>query len=154
MIKVSQIHAALRWHLWDPYQESETRLLNLGLPLIFNNICRISDGRSGICSDGFWLSMLISMLVIKLLMGYLGFKLGTSVIETLSDKIGKISSAANIVGVTVIAALATSFVKANIAIKYSHNVESGEKQVIAIQDILDKITPKMLPVILTILVFI
>ena len=91
MIKVSQIHA-LRWHLWD-YQESETRLLNLGLPLIFNNICRISDGRSGICSDGFWLSMLISMLVIKLLMGYLGFKLGTSVIETLSDKIGKISSA-------------------------------------------------------------
>ena len=93
------------------------------------------------------------MLVIKLLMGYLGFKLGTSVIETLSDKIGKISSAANIVGVTVIAALAT-FVKANIAIKYSHNVESGEKQVIAIQDILDKITPKMLPVILTILVFI
>ena len=52
--------------------------------------------------------MLISMLVIKLLMGYLGFKLGTSVIETLSDKIGKISSAANIVGVTVIAALATS----------------------------------------------
>ena len=101
----------------------------------------------------FWLSMLISMLVIKLLMGYLGFKLGTSVIETLSDKIGKISSAANIGGVAVIAALNTSFVKANIAIKYSHNVESGEKQVIAIQDILDKITPKMLPVILTILVF-
>ena len=94
------------------------------------------------------------MLVIKLLMGYLGFKLGTSVIETLSDKIGKISSAANIGGVAVIAALNTSFVKANIAIKYSHNVESGEKQVIAIQDILDKITPKMLPVILTILVFI
>ncbi|MCS5457677.1 PTS system mannose/fructose/sorbose family transporter subunit IID [Enterococcus faecalis] len=74
-------------------------------------------------------------------------------IETLSDKIGKISSAANIGGVAVIAALNTSFVKANIAIKYSHNVESGEKQVIAIQDILDKITPKMLPVILTILVF-
>ena len=67
------------------------------------------------------------MLVIKLLMGYLGFKLGTSVIETLSDKIGKISSAANIVGVTVIAAF-TSFVKANIAIKYSHNVESGENK--------------------------
>ncbi len=107
----------------------------------------------GFAPMGFWLSMLISMLVIKLLMGYLGFKLGTSVIETLSDKIGKIFSAANIVGVTVIAALATSFVKANIAIKYSHNVESGEKQVIAIQDILDKITPKMLPVILTILVF-
>lgn len=107
----------------------------------------------GFAPMSFWLSMLISMLVIKLLMGYLGFKLGTSVIETLSDKIGKIFSAANIVGVTVIAALATSFVKANIAIKYSHNVESGEKQVIAIQDILDKITPKMLPVILTILVF-
>ena len=119
---------SIKMALMGPYQESETRLLNLGLPLIFNNICRISDGRSGICSDGFWLSMLISMLVIKLLMGYLGFKLGTSVIETLSDKIGKISSAANIGGVAVIAALNTSFVKANIAIKYSHNVESGENK--------------------------
>ena len=48
-------------------------------------------------------------------------------IETLSDKIGKISSAANIGGVAVIAALNT-FVKANIAIKYSHNVESGENK--------------------------
>ncbi len=97
MIKVSQIHAALRWHLWDPYQESETRLLNLGLPPYFSTIfAGLAMDGLGFAPMGFWLSMLISMLVIKLLMGYLGFKLGTSVIETLSDKIGKISSAKQI----------------------------------------------------------
>lgn len=107
----------------------------------------------GFAPMGFWFSMVVTMLAIKILMGYLGFKLGTSVIETLSDRIGKISAAANIVGVTVISGLATSFVKANIAIQYASKVESGEKQVIAIQDILDKIMPNMLAVLLTILVF-
>ena len=107
----------------------------------------------GFAPMGFWFSMIASMLAIKLLMGYLGFKLGTSVIETLSDRIGKISAAANIVGVTVISGLATSFVKANIAIKYATKVDSGESQVVAIQDILDKIMPKLLPVLITVVVF-
>ncbi|MGH2123240.1 PTS system mannose/fructose/sorbose family transporter subunit IID, partial [Enterococcus faecalis] len=63
---------------------------------IFTGLAMDGLGFAPMC---FWLSMLLSMLVIKLLMGYLGFKLATSVIETLSDKIGKISSAANIVRV-------------------------------------------------------
>ena len=29
------MYAGNKWHLWDPYQESETRLLNLGLPPYF-----------------------------------------------------------------------------------------------------------------------
>lgn len=107
----------------------------------------------GFAPMGFWLSMIISMLGIKLMMGYLGYKLGTSVIETLSDKISKISLAASIVGVTVISGLATSFVKANLALQYSTVLASGEEQVVAIQTILDKIMPKLLPVVLTVLVF-
>lgn len=107
----------------------------------------------GFAPMGFWFSMIASLLAIKILMGYLGFKLGTSVIEALTDKISKISAAANIVGVTVISGLATTFVKAKIAIEYSSTLESGEEQIISIQNILDKIMPKMLPVLITILVF-
>ena len=145
---------SIKMALMGPLSGIGDSIAQFGIAPLFSTIfAGLAMDGLGFAPMGFWLSMLLSMLVIKLLMGYLGFKLGTSVIETLSDKIGKISSAANIGGVAVIAALNTSFVKANIAIKYSHNVESGEKQVIAIQDILDKITPKMLPVILTILVF-
>ncbi|MGX7419968.1 PTS system mannose/fructose/sorbose family transporter subunit IID [Carnobacterium gallinarum] len=122
-------------------------------PLLSTIFAGLALDGLGFAPMGFWLSMVISMLIIKIMMGYLGFKLGTSVIETLSDKISKISAAANIVGVTVISGLATTFVKANIAISYSSKVESGEEQVVALQDILDKIMPKLLPVILTIVVF-
>ena len=102
----------------------------------------------------FWITMIISMLTIKLLMGYLGYKLGTSVIDTLSEKIGQVSHAAGIVGVTVISALSVSFVKAKIGIQYATTLASGEEQVVSIQTILDKILPNMLPAVITIIVFI
>lgn len=87
------------------------------------------------------------------LMGHLGYKLGTNVIATLSEKIGQISNAANIVGVTVISALAVTFVKAKIGIQYATTLASGEEQIVSIQTILDKILPNMLPAVITIAVF-
>ena len=81
-------------------------------------------------------------------MGHLGYKLGTSVIAHLSEKIGQISNAANIVGVTVISALAVTFVKAKIGIQYATTLASGEEQIVSIQTILDKILPNMLPALL------
>ena len=102
---------------------------------------------------GYWLAMLLSMFAIKVFMGYLGYQLGTNAIKSLSDKISKISEAANIVGVTVISALAASFVKAKIAIQYATTVSSGEEQIVSIQKILDKMMPRLLPVLITILVY-
>ena len=93
------------------------------------------------------------MFVIKMFSGYLGFKLGTSIIDTLSEQISKISAAANIVGVTVIAGLSTTFVKANIPIQYTSIMADDTEQIISLQEILDKILPKLLPVVLTIIVF-
>ncbi|MDV4150450.1 PTS system mannose/fructose/sorbose family transporter subunit IID [Clostridium sp. AL.422] len=102
---------------------------------------------------GFWITMILSLLAIKLVMGHLGYKLGTSIIDTLSEKIGQISHAANIIGVTVISALAVTFVKAKIGIQYTTIIASGEEQIVSIQTILDKILPNMLPAIITIVVF-
>ena len=102
---------------------------------------------------GYWFAMLLSMLAIKVFMGDLGYRLGTNAIKTLSSQISKISEAANIVGVTVISALAASFVKAKIAIQYATTVSSGEEQVVSIQKILDKMMPRLLPVLITVLVY-
>lgn len=105
---------------------------------------------------GYWIVMLLAMLAIKIIMGYLGYKLGTAAIKTLSSKIGEISEAANIVGVTVISALATKFVKANLAIKYTTMVtleNQTTEKIISIQEVLDKIMPNLLPVTITIIVF-
>lgn len=105
---------------------------------------------------GYLFAMVGTMLIIKMIMGYLGYKLGTAAIKTLSSKIGEISEAANIVGVTVISALATKFVKAKLAIDYVTIVtldgQTAEK-VISIQEVLDKIMPNLLPVATTVVVF-
>jgi len=101
---------------------------------------------------GFWLAMLAFTVVTKLLSGDLGYRLGTSVIETLSKQISKISSAASIVGVTVITGLATSFVSVNLGVEYTTTLQSGEEQVVALQEIFDQIMPSMLPMLVTIFV--
>lgn len=105
---------------------------------------------------GYLFAMVGTMLVIKMIMGYLGYKLGTAAIKTLSSKIGEISEAANIVGVTVISALATKFVKARLAIDYVTTVTLDGKtaeKIISIQEVLDKIMPNLLPVATTVVVF-
>ena len=105
---------------------------------------------------GYWIAMLLAMLAIKIGMGYLGYKLGTAAIKTLSSKIGEISEAANIIGVTVISALATKFVKASLAIKYTTMVtidNQTTEKIITIQEVLDKIMPNLLPVAVTVMVF-
>lgn len=145
---------SIKMALMGPLSGIGDSLAQFGIAPLFSTIfAGLALDGLGFAPMGFWVSMLVSMLSIKLFMGYLGFKLGTSIIDTLSTKISKISAAANIVGVTVIAGLATNFVKANIPIQYVSQMEDGTEQIIALQEILDKIMPKLLPVAITILVY-
>lgn len=145
---------SIKMALMGPLAGIGDSIAQFGLAPLFSTIF------AGLAMDGlsfapmaFWIAMIVSMLVIKLSMGYLGYKLGTSIIDTLSEKIGHVSHAANIVGVTVISALAVSFVKAKIGIEYVTTLASGEEQIVSIQTILDKILPNMLPAVITIIVF-
>lgn len=101
----------------------------------------------------FFLAMNGILLTIKLLTGLYGYKLGTSIIETLSDKMSQISAVASMIGVTVISGLAVSFVKINIPIKYVATMPDGAENIVSIQTMLDKIAPALLPAIFTIIVF-
>ncbi|GAA0069070.1 PTS system mannose/fructose/sorbose family transporter subunit IID [Clostridium sardiniense] len=101
----------------------------------------------------FFLAMNGILLTIKLLTGLWGYKLGTSVIETLSEKMGEVSKIASMIGVTVISGLAVSFVKLQIPIKYTAAMPDGKEKVVAIQEMVDKIAPALLPALFTILVF-
>ena len=89
---------------------------------------------------------------VRCLMGYLGWKVGTSIIDTLSDKMQALTDIASMIGLTVIAGLSVSFVKVNLALQYSTTVK-GKEQVVAVQTILDKIMPYMLPMLLTYFVY-
>ena len=101
----------------------------------------------------FWLGMNITLLIIKLLTGNLGFKLGTSVVSTLSEKMAQISNVASMIGVAVISGLAVNFVKINCALQYVSTMPTGEQSVVSIQSMMDAIAPKLLPVLYTALMF-
>ncbi|HAJ69980.1 MAG: PTS system mannose/fructose/sorbose family transporter subunit IID [Staphylococcus equorum] len=94
------------------------------------------------------------LISIRLAMGKYGLTLGTTIIDTLSDKITQISEAANIVGVTVISGLAATFVKMNVNISFAAGevTEEGQSQV-DIQSLLDTVAPALLPILYTLLMY-
>ena len=81
-------------------------------------------------------------------MGMAGYKTGVSVVDEFSGAMEKITDAASIVGVTVISALVTQFVKIYIPITYTKEI-GEETQIVAVQNMLDGIAPKLLPVLWT-----
>lgn len=103
----------------------------------------------------FLLAMNAVLLSIKLFMGSYGRKLGTSMIDKLSEKMGVISDAASMIGVTVIAGLAATFVKMNVAISFAAGevAEGATQSTVNIQAMLDKVAPALLPVLYTILMY-
>lgn len=103
----------------------------------------------------FLLAENITLVIIKLVMGSYGRKLGTSMIDKLSEKMGVISEAAGMVGVTVIAGLAATFVKMKVGITFAAGevAEGAKVSSVDIQAMLDKVAPALLPVLYTILMY-
>ncbi|MDU7497004.1 PTS system mannose/fructose/sorbose family transporter subunit IID [Sneathia sanguinegens] len=100
----------------------------------------------------FLLGLNIILLVIKLVSGNYGYKLGTNIIETVSEKMNKFTYAASIVGVTVISALATKMVKLSLPFTYTQMIE-GKEQIVQVQKMIDGIAPALLPICYTALIY-
>ena len=66
----------------------------------------------------FFLGMNLVLLALKIATGMWGYKVGTSIIESLSTRMEQISSVASMIGVTVISGLAVNFVKITTPIQY------------------------------------
>ena len=103
----------------------------------------------------FLLAENVTLLAIKLIVGGYGRKLGTDMIDKLSSQMGTISEAASMIGVTVIAGLAATFVKMNVKVSVAAGqVQQGVKQsTVNIQAMLDKVAPALLPVLYTLLMY-
>ncbi|MFD3445940.1 PTS system mannose/fructose/sorbose family transporter subunit IID [Microbacteriaceae bacterium 4G12] len=146
---------SIKYALMGPLAGIGDSLAQFGLAPLFATI------GAGLAMQGlvvgpilFLMAMILSMLTIKVTMGFLGFKLGTNVIDKISEKMAAFSHAANIIGITVISGLAVQFVKVNLAIEYKTKVSGGHQQVVSLQAVLDKIMPSLLPVVVTAIVYV
>lgn len=104
---------------------------------------------------GFWLAINCTLLAIKFVMCNLGHKLGTAVIDKLSQSMALISECASMVGVTVIAGLSATFVKMNVNIEFASSAEAtgATQSTVSIQGMLDNIAPALLPVLYMLLMY-
>lgn len=96
-----------------------------------------------------------TLVAIKLIMGNQGKKLGTTIVEKLSQQMALISETANMIGVTVIAGLVATYVKMNVGITFAAGeaVEGVKQSSVDIQAMLDKMAPALLPVLFTLLMY-
>lgn len=104
----------------------------------------------------FLLCINATLISIKLGMGAYGRKVGTSMINKLSDQISIISEAASMIGITVITGLAATFVKMKLTISYQAAAKATKgavQQTVNLQAMLDKIAPALLPVAYTLLMY-
>ena len=145
---------SIKMALMGPLAGIGDSLFQFGIAPLFSSI------GAGLAAEGmilgpilFFLGINLSLLSTKILTGYYGYKLGTSFIDTLSEKMSSISRLSSIVGISVVSGLAVSFVKVSIPIKYATTMADGKVNEIAIQTILDKITPNLLPALFTLFIF-
>ncbi|HLR36139.1 MAG TPA: PTS system mannose/fructose/sorbose family transporter subunit IID [Tissierellales bacterium] len=145
---------SIKMALMGPLAGIGDSLFQFGLAPLFSSI------GAALAADGmvagpiiFFLGINACLIGTKLLTGYQGYKLGTKAIDSLSEKMASISRAATIVGVTVVSGLAVSFVKINVPLKYVAEMPGGEVNEIAVQTVLDQITPKLLPVIFIFIIY-
>ncbi|MGY0394345.1 MULTISPECIES: PTS system mannose/fructose/sorbose family transporter subunit IID [unclassified Fusobacterium] len=144
---------SIKMALMGPLSGIGDSISQFGLAPLFSTIfAGLALSGLGFAPLGYLFAMISVTLMIKLFLGFLGYKLGTKAIKSLSDKIGEVSEAANIVGVTVISALAAKFVKAKLAVQYvtemTINGQTTQK-IVSFQEVLDQILPSLLPIAIT-----
>lgn len=148
--------SGIKMALMGPLAGIGDSLSQFALAPLYSTICA-SLGLEGVIFAPLLFLLLENgtLYTIKYFMGMYGYNVGTSIIDKLSEKMGKISQAANIIGLTVIAGLAATFVKMNVNIKFAAGkvAEGVKQQTVDIQALLDKVAPALLPVLYTALMY-
>lgn len=96
-----------------------------------------------------WLLLNIFFLFFRLRLFHIGYKSGLKLVTALGNKLAVFTESASIMGLTVVGALIPSVVKMNVGLVF----QSGEVDLSIQTEVLDKIMPALLPVILTFAVY-
>lgn len=110
----------------------------------------------------FLLAINIVNLLVKITLGYFGFKLGQNFVTSFSSKMQVIIRVATIVGIIVIAALAIKFTKFSFALKYETTITTINKaketisdtKTVTVQSFIDNIIPFIMPALWVSFVFV
>lgn len=122
---------------------------NYGLATIMGSIAGYMAQQGNPLGAIIWLICNIIFWFVKRKMFAVGYTSGTKLITNLGQRLSTFTEAASIMGLSVVGALIATSVKVSTALQF----QIGEVALNLQTDVLDKIMPSLLPVLLTALVY-
>lgn len=123
-------------------------LFGVLFPTVFGSVASYLALQGNAIGVVIWLLVNIAILVFRFFSVRIGYKQGVKLVTNMSGHLNALTSAATLLGVTVIGAMIPSVINAKIAWTF----KTGEVE-LNIQETLDQIMPMMIPVILVSVIY-
>ena len=140
---------SLKTSLMGPFAGVGDTLVWVLWPTIIGSIAGYMAQQGNPLGAIIWLICNIAFWFFKRKMFAVGYTSGTKLITNLGSRLSSFTEAASIMGLSVVGALIATSVKVNTALQF----HVGEVALNVQTDVLDKIMPSLLPVLLTLLVY-
>lgn len=145
----------MKMALMGPLSGVGDSLSQFAIAPIFSSVCASMALEGSIAGPIiFIVGINIVLICIKILTGYIGYKLGVKYIAKLSEKLKIVLNAALMVGITIIVALAISFTKVNLhIIKEGLDNEGNPIIEFDLAKVFNNMFPYLLSIILVVVVY-
>lgn len=148
-IEAKETVQSLKTSLMGPFAGVGDTLVWVLWPTIIGSISGYMAQQGNPLGAIIWLICNIAFWFAKSKLFEVGYKSGTNMITKLGQKLSVFTEAASIMGLSVVGALIATSVNIQTGLKF----KVGEVKLALQADILDKIMPALLPVLLTLLVY-
>ena len=148
-IEAKETVQSLKTSLMGPFAGVGDTLVWVLWPTIIGSISGYMAQQGNPLGAIIWLICNIAFWFVKSKLFEVGYKSGTNMITKLGQKLSVFTEAASIMGLSVVGALIATSVNIQTGLKF----KVGEVKLALQADILDKIMPALLPVLLTLLVY-
>lgn len=148
-IEAKETVQSLKTSLMGPFAGVDDTLVWALWPTIIGSISGYMAQQGNPLGAIIWLICNIAFWFVKSKMFQVGYTSGTKLITNLGKKLSVFTEAASIMGLSVVGALIATSVKMTTALQF----KVGEVKLNLQTDVLDKIIPALLPVLLTMLVY-
>ncbi|OJG65965.1 hypothetical protein RV07_GL001552 [Enterococcus malodoratus] len=140
---------SLKTSLMGPFAGVGDTLIWILIPTILGSISGYMALEGNPVRAVMWLVFNLIFAFVKLKLWDLGYSSGVKLVTTLGEKLTIFTEAASVMGLTVVGALISTAVKVQTGLTF----KTGAVKLPLQSDVLDKIMPALLPVLLTIVVY-
>ncbi|HCM87333.1 MULTISPECIES: PTS system mannose/fructose/sorbose family transporter subunit IID [Enterococcus] len=140
---------SLKTSLMGPFAGVGDTLIWILIPTILGSISGYMALEGNPVGAVMWLVFNLIFAFVKLKLWDLGYSSGVKLVTTLGEKLTIFTEAASVMGLTVVGALISTAVKVQTGLTF----KTGAVKLPLQSDVLDKIMPALLPVLLTIVVY-